>query len=101
MPIAITRTDDGEITTLHLDGRLEHEEAQELKAFVDAIVEEHRTQVTLDLARLDLIDSMGVAALVGLYKRVRAIGGTVTVTGLDGQPEQIFKLLRMDKVFHM
>ena len=55
--------------------------------------------MTVDLSGLDLIDSSGVAGLVALYKRVRANGGHVTVTGARDQPLAIFKLLRMDKVF--
>ena len=55
--------------------------------------------MVVDLSGLDLIDSSGVAALVALYKRVRAVGGQVSVTGARDQPLAIFKLLRMDKVF--
>jgi anti-sigma B factor antagonist len=53
----------------------------------------------VDLSGLDLIDSSGVAGLVALYKRVRAQGGQVIVSGARDQPLAIFKLLRMDKVF--
>lgn len=96
----ITRIDDGDLTTLHVKGTLDMTTADEMQPFVDAIIEEHRMHVTADLAGLDLIDSSGVAALVGLLKRVRAEGGVLTVSGARDQPEAIFKLLRMDKVFN-
>jgi ABC-type transporter Mla MlaB component len=50
---------------------------------------------------LDLIDSSGVAALVKLYKGVRAGGGSIQISGARDQPLAIFKLLRMDKVFNL
>ena len=62
-------------------------------------MEERRTRVVVDFGGLELIDSSGVAVLVALYNRVRAVGGQVQVTNADDQPLAIFKLLRMDTVF--
>ena len=61
-------------------------------------LKDKRKRVTVDLSALRLIDSSGVGAIVSLYKRVRAQGGKVGVTGLRDQPLAIFKLLRLDKV---
>ena len=57
--------------------------------------------VLVDLSALDLIDSSGVAALVKLFKAVRSLGGTVTISGARDQPLAIFRLLKMDKVFNL
>jgi len=73
--------------------------APELMPTIDQLVDERRPRVIVDLSALDIIDSSGVAALVALYTRLRAVGGQVTVTGARDQPLAIFKLLRMDKVF--
>jgi anti-anti-sigma regulatory factor len=45
-----------------------------------------------------MLDSSGVGALVALYKRIRAQGGDVVMTGLRDQPLAIFRLLRLDRV---
>ncbi|MEM9491375.1 MAG: STAS domain-containing protein, partial [Myxococcota bacterium] len=57
------------------------------------------TTIVVALEGLELIDSSGVAAIVGIYKKVRELGGQVKITGATGQPLAIFKLLRMDKVW--
>lgn len=101
MPIHFERNDDGEHTTLRISGTLDVLTAPQLAPTIDQIVEERRPRVVADLGGLDLIDSSGVAALVALYKRVRAGGGQVVVTGARDQPLAIFKLLRMDKVFQL
>lgn len=80
-------------------GKLDVLTAPEVAPIIETLVAEKRRKVIVDLAGLDLIDSSGVAAIVGLYKRVRAAGGEVIVTGARDQPLAIFKLLRMDKVF--
>ena len=101
MPIQFQRTEHADATTLSIGGSLDVLTAPELMPTIDKLVEERRARVTVDLAGLDIIDSSGVAALVALYKRIRAVGGQVTVVGARDQPLAIFKLLRMDKVFSM
>jgi anti-sigma B factor antagonist len=99
VPITLTRTDNGDETALQIGGALDVITAPELSPIINAMVDERRPRVVVMLQQLDLIDSSGVAAIVALYKRVRAAGGTVKVTGARDQPLAIFKLLRMDKVF--
>lgn len=94
-----TRTDSGDLTTLHIFGKLDVITANDLKPVIDALIAERRPRVIVNLEGLDLIDSSGVAAIVGLYKRIRAAGGQVEVIGARDQPLTIFKLLRMDRVF--
>lgn len=88
-------------TRVLIRGSLDINTAPALGEEIDKIVAARPRQVVADLAGLDLIDSSGVAALVKLYKGVRAGGGTVTIAGARDQPLAIFKLLRMDKVFNL
>lgn len=88
-------------TTLTVRGSLDINTAPQLGDEVDRIVGDKPTIVVVDLSGLDLIDSSGVAALVKLYKSVRAGGGNVLISGARDQPLAIFKLLRMDKVFNL
>ena len=99
MPLKFERTDNGDETTLSLEGRLDVSTANEIKPTVEQLVSEKRAKVIVSLSGLDLIDQSGVAVIVGLYKRMRATGGQVKVSGARDQPLAIFKLLRMDRVF--
>ncbi len=101
MPIEFSRQDKGDTTFLRIKGNLDVMTAPELVPTIDKLVDEKLSKVVVDLEGLDLIDSSGVAALVGLYKRIRAVGGNVTVIGARDQPLAIFKLLRMDRVFQI
>jgi len=90
---------EGTATTLQVRGELDALSAPELRPILDQLAAERRSDITVDLSGLRLIDSSGVGALVSLYKRVRATGGLVTFTHVAGQPLVIFKLLRLDLVF--
>ncbi len=94
-----SRTDNGDETTLSIEGTLDAATAPDLRAVIDQIVEEGRRNITLDLSTLRLIDSSGVGVIVSLFKRVRANGGQVRIVGLRDQPRAIFRLLRLDRVF--
>jgi anti-sigma B factor antagonist len=96
-----TRTDEGDLTTLHMYGKLDVITANEIKSVIDQLLEERRLRVVVNLEGLTMIDSSGVGAIVGLYKRVRAAGGHVDVTGARGQPLTIFKLMALDRVFNL
>jgi len=80
-------------------GQLDALSAAELRPALDRLVSDCRREIVVDLSELKLIDSSGVGALVGLYKRVRASGGEVRFVGVTSQPLVIFKLLRLDMVF--
>lgn len=94
-----SRTDSGDETILRIEGTLDAATAPDLRTVVDAIVDEGRLLITLELSGLRLIDSSGVGVIVSLFKRVRANGGQVRIQGLRDQPRAIFRLLRLDRVF--
>jgi anti-sigma B factor antagonist len=95
------RVDEAEGTILYIRGELDALSAADLRPLLDKVVEDHPPRVMVDLSELRLIDSSGIGALVSLYKRVRAAGGSVSFTGVTSQPLVIFKLLRLDVVFEL
>ena len=93
-----SRSDQGDVTVLRIEGALDALSTPELRPVIDAIVADKRPRVEVELSGLRLVDSSGVGAIVSLYKRTRAQGGHVTVKGLRDQPLAIFRLLRLDRV---
>jgi anti-sigma B factor antagonist len=94
-----SRIDGDHVTVLRVEGELDANTAPDIRPALDQIVADRRRRVTVDLSGLRLIDSSGVGALVSLYKRVRAQGGSVRIEGVSDQPLAIFRLLRLDAVF--
>jgi len=94
-----TRTDSDGETVLRVSGQLDALSAPDLRPALDRLVSEGKSAIVVDLSDLKMIDSSGIGALVGLYKRVRAGGGEVRFVGVKEQPLAIFKLLRLDMVF--
>lgn len=91
----------GSTTVIEINGEFDATTAPEVRPQLGAIAEERPPHVIVDLSQLRLIDSSGVGAIVGLFKRVRATGGQFEVRGVNGQPLSIFRVLRLDKVFEL
>ena len=96
-----SRTDQGEETILRIDGVLDAVTTPDIRPEIDALVAQQRKDITVDVSSLRLIDSSGVGVIVSLFKRCKAYGGNVKVSGLKDQPLTIFRLLRLDKVFKL
>jgi len=94
-----SRVDDGDKTLLRIEGVLDALTVPEIRPAIEALVEEQRKSIVVDLSSMRIIDSSGIGALVSLLKRCKPFGGVVQVSGLQGQPLAIFKLLRLDRVF--
>jgi anti-sigma B factor antagonist len=93
------KTERGNITIFSLRGNLDALTAPSLKREIEGLMAARRIHVVFDLEKLDLIDSSGVGAIVSLFKRVRTLQGDVKIAHLTGQPQEIFKLLRLDRAF--
>lgn len=93
------KTTCGTTTIVEISGELDATTVAELRPQLNAIADEQPSRVEVDLSQLRLVDSSGVGAIIALFKRVRANGDAFAVTGVNGQPLSIFKVLRLDKVF--
>jgi anti-sigma B factor antagonist len=90
-----------DVTVFSLKGNLDALTAPMLKKEIEALLSARKIHVVFDLRELDLIDSSGVGAIVSLFKRVRTLQGDVKIACLQGQPAEIFKLLRLDRAFEI
>ena len=94
-----TRTDSATECRLRIEGALDVHCAHEIRLLFDLVVASKPEMVVLELDGLVMLDSSGVGAIVSLFKRVRASGGRVVVTGVQAQPLAVCKLLKLDRVF--
>lgn len=69
----------------------------EARPLIDQLLDQGALKVVFDISGVKTIDSSGVAIIVSLFKRLRAIGGSVRVAGVQGQPKEIFHFLRLDQ----
>ena len=99
MPTNVSERTQGEITLLKISGDLDQLYEGEMTKRIDDLVTRGVKQLVIDLSDLNLIDSAGIGGLVLLSKRIRAQNGEGKLSGVRGQPGELFKHLRLDRAF--
>jgi anti-anti-sigma factor len=63
---------------------------------LEQITHTENINVVLDLSQVSFLDSSGIGAIVFLFKRLKAQDRTLVIVGVQGQPQELMKLLRID-----
>lgn len=91
---------DNDILVFEVHGELDEESSPYLFACVQDEIEEGRTRVVLDFARLNHISSVGLGTLVRIHSRMKNKGGNVQFAHIDGLAAEIVKAVGLNKLFH-
>jgi stage II sporulation protein AA (anti-sigma F factor antagonist) len=59
---------------------------------------ERLSNLILDLSKVDFIDSSGLGAILGRYKRIRERGGKLLLVNAQPQVQKILELSGLDKI---
>jgi anti-sigma B factor antagonist len=95
--IDVTRTGDAAIVSVI--GELDLATAPRLREEIDALVESGVCAVTVDLVRLEFIDSTGLSALVMALKDMREHGGDLALRSLSPSTLKVFQIAGLTEVF--
>ncbi len=91
---------DNGILRVKLDvNRMDAFAARDFKKQVDLIWSKDVKQVELDFKQVGFIDSSGVGALLGVYKRLTNADGQVCLTSVQAPVQSVIELLRLHRIF--
>ena len=87
----------GDVLVLRLRGALDHHGVDEVGTpFTDAAATAGR--VVVDLTHLELMNTPGIAMLLGSHRALQKAGGRLVVTGAKGIVEDLLRRCRLDTV---
>jgi anti-sigma B factor antagonist len=90
-----------DVTVIRVDGQLIVGNRQELKALIQAGLDEGARKFLIDCTSTGYIDSSGLGALVTVSKKVRETGGQLRLAGLNDDLQSLFELTKLDSLFHI
>ena len=91
---------DNGILRVKLDvNRMDAFAARDFKKQVDLIWSKDVKQVEMDFKQVGFIDSSGVGALLGVYKRLPNTDGQVRLTSVQAPVQSVIELLRLHRIF--
>jgi anti-sigma B factor antagonist len=95
----VTEEEKGDITILKIEGAISSETSSDLRKIFADFVKEESKNVVIDLSQVRLIDSTGIAALIGLHAESKAREGGIALCSLTGSVQHIFATTRLVRFF--
>ena len=83
--------------TIFLPGELDHHNAEELKNRADQLIQRRNIRsITFDFGKTGFMDSSGIGMIMGRYKNMRFMGGTVIAIRVN---ERVRRILTLSGVY--
>lgn len=88
------------ILMVKINGDIDHHTCEMLRQQVDQALEEtHSRSILFSFAQVSFMDSSGIGVLIGRYKLVQRLGGSIAVACPSQRVREIFRLSALDKLF--
>ncbi len=82
-----------------IDGELDHHIAGSLREAVDSKIRcTNAVNVIFDFSNVGFMDSSGIGVIMGRYRAVKTLGGTVVIFGQNMQIKRIVEMSGIDKI---
>lgn len=81
--------------------RLDAAAARDFKKQIEAMWSPEVKRVELDFAGVDFLDSSGVGALLGVYKRLPKESASVRLLNVKAPVQSVIELLRLHRIFEI
>lgn len=92
---------NGKTATVALSGELDSHSARDSLLYIGNVIDLCLPQtLCLDLRGLSFMDSSGLAVVLGSYRRMQELDGTLTVRNVPPQPMRVFSAVRLDRLIH-
>ncbi|PTL58326.1 STAS domain-containing protein [Paraconexibacter algicola] len=87
------------ISVLAVSGEVDLFTAPELKVAAQQALDAGATRLVVDLTATRFLDSTALGVLIGLVKRVRPLGGDLTIVNTDPTTAKTFTITGLDEIF--
>lgn len=84
------------VTIYQVDGEINISTSPDLKKQFE---KQPAKKLVVDLAKVNYIDSSGLATLVELLKKTKGQGGGLALAGMSEQVKSLFEITKLDKLF--
>lgn len=91
----------GTINILSLKGRFDSYTVEDVRGWLEQIVETPQPNIVINLSEVNFLDSTALSALVLGMKQARERQGDLRLCGLQQPVRLIFELTRLDRVFEI
>jgi anti-sigma B factor antagonist len=92
---------EGSTVILELAGEIDMERSVEVKQKLKELFQKKPSRLVVNMSDVKLIDSSGLATLVGALRWCRTNGSTLRLAGMAENVRSIFEICRLDTIFQI
>ena len=93
--LAVSVSRDEGVALVALGGWLDAETVEAVRGEIERLLEEGARELLVDMAGVELLDITAASALVDAARWTRALGGTLHVFHVQGQPRELLQRLAL------
>ncbi len=94
-----TRTGNGNIPVIELQGEVDVYTAPQLKQQMIALLDGGAADIIVDLTQVEYLDSTALGVLIGGLKRLREKNGNLLLVCPNQRVRRVFEITGLDKIF--
>lgn len=94
-----TQSIDSRASRIDLEGEVDVYTAPQLKQQIISLLDSGVRHMTVDLSRVEYLDSTALGVLIGGLKRLRERDGTLDLICPNSRIRRIFEITGLDKIF--
>ena len=98
MPLFLGQRTVGSVTVLELGEQLKARDVPEFRDTLQKQIDQGRTCLLLDCARIHSVDSVGIGSLVGNWISIRKRGGKLGLLNPSARLQSVLKLVGLQDV---
>lgn len=92
----ITQRNEGGVTVVQPDGRIDTQAAEQLDQVLQACVAAGDTTIVVDMSTVEYISSAGLRSLAAVLVQCRDEGGDMKIAALNERVTRVFKIIGFD-----
>lgn len=90
---------DGRTMIIHLGEDLDHHNAVYIREMTDGYLEKYPVnRILFDFSGVEFMDSSGIGVIMGRYKQMNYVGGSLYVKGIGRNVDRIFQMSGLYKL---
>lgn len=87
------------VMTVALSGEIDHHSAVYLRESIDSAAERQcPKELMLDFSRVGFMDSSGIGLIMGRYRLIKEMGGSLVILGASANIKRVIKLAGLERL---
>ena len=99
--IDITARDEGEITVVDIEGKMNTGASPDAEKFLNALLEDGVTKILLNLENLDFIASTGLRVILATGKKLAGVSGKLAICSPNLTVMDVLKMSGFSQMFNV